>query len=346
MKPFILLLATLPLLAQQPRIVNAKFENKASSNLKADVDAATARGGPLWIGWSVPQVAGAGNSCCSTSRDGQVITQGCALEPNTNVTQVSSGPIHLEGASHSAILLRVEGGTLDKVRLFGSDCSLDAGGLPVVWLTGVKPADSVNFLAAYTRQHFEEHRKGGAIAAIAVHDDPQADRVLNEFVQPSQPEELRRSTVFWLGNTRGKSGFETLQRLLKDDPSPGVKEQVVFALTLTKDPRGMDTIIQAAKSDPNPEVRSKALFWMAQKAGRKALGPITSAVENDPDTKVKRQAVFALTQMPSNEGVPALIEVAKNNKNQAVRKQAFFWLGQSKDERATRFLEQVLTAKQ
>lgn len=346
MRPLILLLAALPLLAQQPRIVNAKFENKASSNLKADVDAAAARAVPLWIGWSVPQVAGAGNSCCSNSRDGQVITQGCALEPNTTMTQVSSGPIHLEGPSHAAILLRMESGKLDKVRFFGADCSLDAGGLPVVWLTGVKPADSINFLADYTKQHFEEHRKGGAIAAIAVHDDPQADRVLNEFVQPSQPEELRRSTVFWLGNTRGKSGFETLQRILKEDPSSRVKEQAIFAMTLTKDPRGMDTIIQAAKSDPNPDVRSKALFWMAQKAGRKALGAISSAVENDPDTKVKRQAVFALTQMPSNEGVPALIEVAKNNKNPAVRKQAFFWLGQSKDERATRFLEQVLTAKQ
>ncbi|WP_321473806.1 HEAT repeat domain-containing protein [uncultured Paludibaculum sp.] len=346
MRPLILLLAALPLLAQQPRLVNAKLETKVSSNLKSDVDTAAGRGVPLWVGWAVPQIASAGNSCCNYSRDGHVITEGCALEPNTTVTQVASGPIHLEGASHSAILLRMENGAVSKVRFFGSDCSLDAGGLPVVWLTGVKPSDSVNYLAAYTRQHFEEHRKGGAVAAIAIHDDPQADRVLNEFVEPNQPEDLRRSTMFWLGNARGKSGFETILRVLKQDPSDKVKEQAVFALTLTKDPRGIDTLIQTAKENSSPEVRSKALFWMAQKAGRKALGPITNAAENDPDTKVKRQAVFALTQMPSNEGIPALIEVARNNKNAAVRKQAFFWLGQSKDERAVRFLEQVLTARQ
>lgn len=345
MKPLILLCAVLPLFAQQPRLANAKVETKASTNLKSDVDAAATRGGPLWIGWAVPQIASGGNSCCTTSRDGQVVSQGCALEPNTKVMQIAAGPIHLEGPTHASILLRLENGAVSKIRFYGADCSLDAGGRPVVWLTGVKPADSVNYLAAYTRQHFEEHRKGGAIGAIAIHDDPQADRVLNDFIQPNQPEDLRRSTIFWLGNSRGKSGFEAVVRVLKSDPSPKVQEQAVFALTLTKDPRGIDTLIQTAKESPSPEVRSKALFWMAQKAGRKAVGTITEAVANDPNTKVKRQAVFALSQLPPDEGIPALIEVARNNKNPQVRKQAFFWLGQSRDPRAIKFLEQVLTAR-
>jgi hypothetical protein len=34
--------------------------------------------------------------------------------------------------------------------------------------------------------------------------------------------------------------------------------------------------------------------------------------------------------------------VARSNKNAAVRKQAMFWLGQSKDQRAVRFFEEVL----
>ena len=40
--------------------------------------------------------------------------------------------------------------------------------------------------------------------------------------------------------------------------------------------------------------------------------------------------------------MPLLIQTARSNKNPAVRKQAFFWLGQSKDQRAIAFFEQIL----
>jgi len=37
-----------------------------------------------------------------------------------------------------------------------------------------------------------------------------------------------------------------------------------------------------------------------------------------------------------------LIQVARTNRNPEVRKRAIFWLGQSKDERALSFIEEVL----
>jgi HEAT repeat protein len=85
------------------------------------------------------------------------------------------------------------------------------------------------------------------------------------------------------------------------------------------------------------------LFWLAQRASRQAAGTITEAIDRDPDTEVKKKAVFALSQMPKDEGVPLLIGVARNNANAAVRKQAMFWLGQSKDPRAVKFFEEILS---
>jgi HEAT repeat protein len=73
------------------------------------------------------------------------------------------------------------------------------------------------------------------------------------------------------------------------------------------------------------------------------VAAITGAIENDPETEVKKKAVFALSQLPKDEGVPMLIQVARTNKNGEVRKQAMFWLGQSKDPRAVRFFEDILT---
>jgi HEAT repeat protein len=87
------------------------------------------------------------------------------------------------------------------------------------------------------------------------------------------------------------------------------------------------------------------LFWLAQKAGKEAMAVISGAIDNDPDTEVKKKAVFALSQLPKDEGVPRLMEVARNNRNPAVRKQAMFWLGESKDPRAVKFFEEILSRK-
>src|SRR6185436_14212592 len=65
-----LLLAGWPLAAQQapgePPVSNARFETLApAGGLAAALQQARSRGGePLWVGYSVPMVAGQGRLCC------------------------------------------------------------------------------------------------------------------------------------------------------------------------------------------------------------------------------------------------------------------------------------------
>ncbi len=82
--------------------------------------------------------------------------------------------------------------------------------------------------------------------------------------------------------------------------------------------------------------------WRSGPVKKSLESAINDAIANDPETDVKKKAVFALTQMPNGDGVPLLIQVARTNRNSEVRKQAVFWLGQSKDERALAFIEEVL----
>jgi HEAT repeat protein len=191
--------------------------------------------------------------------------------------------------------------------------------------------------------HEEMRKSDGATAALAMHADPSADQALEELVKTSQPEQVRRQAIFWLGNARGQRGFEIVSRVVREDPSDKIREHAVFALTQNKDPRGLEVIASVAHNDKSPHVRGQALFWLAQRAGQKiAESAINDAIANDPETEVKKKAVFALTQMPGGEGVPLLIRVVRTNKNPEVRKQAMFWLGQSKDDRALSFIEEVL----
>ena len=176
-----------------------------------------------------------------------------------------------------------------------------------------------------------------------MHADPAADQALEELVAQSQPEQVRRQAIFWLGNSRGQRGFEIVSRIVREDPSDKIREHAVFALTQNKDPKALEVVASVAHNDKSPRVRGQALFWLAQRAGQKiAESAINDAIANDPETEVKKKAVFALTQMPAGEGVPLLIQVVRTNRNPEVRKQAMFWLGQSKDDRALAFIEEVL----
>jgi HEAT repeat protein len=176
-----------------------------------------------------------------------------------------------------------------------------------------------------------------------MHADRGADQALEELVAAGQPHQVRRQAIFWLGNARAQRGFEIVSRVVREDPSDKIREHAVFALTQNKEPKALEVIASVAHNDKSPRVRGQALFWLAQRAGQKlAESAINDAIANDPETEVKKKAVFALTQMPAGEGVPLLIHVARTNRNLEVRKQAMFWLGQSKDDRALAFIEEIL----
>jgi len=344
------LLAAATLYAQ-PRLQNARLETRAvSGSLESTFRAiVNAQSGPAWIAYAAPLIPGEHNMCCWNSN---VQCPGCTLEPQTNPVNFPPNPnatVRLEGASEFFVFCRVENKQVDKIRSFSVDCAVDAGGLPFYWLTGANPAQSISLLESLiptSETRTERRLVNGAISAIALHRDPAADATLDRLLASTRPEETRRQAAFWLGNARGRHGYESLLRVLRDDPSDRVREHAVFALTQSKEPEAVTVIARVARDDKSIRVRGQALFWLAQRAGRQiSEEAIRNAIDQDPETEVKKKAVFALTQIPNGDGVPLLIEVARNNRNAVVRKQAMFWLGQSKDPRAIKFFEDVLATR-
>src|SRR5579859_7242681 len=338
-----------------PTFANAKVESRPAASLLSDELSRWAKAStdPQWLGYAVPAVNNDHVVCCNGNAEwnGNGGCGTCRLEDSRhgeNFTTTSSTKAELEAPRRIVVLYRASAGSLNKVRVVSDVCTIDAGGLRVTWLEGVNAAQSVDYLSSLVRGKYEEDRRGeklsnGALTAIAMHGDDSADKALNSFVDSSQPESLRKQTVFWLGEARGASGFQTLKKLARTDANTEVRAQITFARSLNREPGAIDEMIRMAKEDESTHVRGQALFWLAQKAGKKAESAITGAIENDPDTEVKKKAVFALTQMPEGEGVAKLIQVAQNNKNPEVRKQAMFWLGQSNDPRALEFFEKILT---
>jgi hypothetical protein len=358
-------LSAVVVVARQPRIENGRITVQAAGSLPSAFKAAAAAHSDVgWIGYAVPIVDAERNMCCFNSGtswiEGNVVVDGarccgmCRLErPGEGDASRSAVPppagqtqaaIKLEGAREMIVLFRIVEQQVERVRAFSEGCALDAGGRPVTWLTGVRPAESVALLESLTASGQERRDRvtDGAITAIALHADTSADAALERLLAPSQPQSIRAKVPFWLGNARGRRGLDLLQRLVREDGSAEVKKKAVFGISQSAEPGATGILIDNARQHPEATVRGEAIFWLAQKAGQKATAAITERIEQDPDTEVKKRAVFALSQLPKDEGVPLLIQVARKHSNPAVKRQAMFWLGQSKDPRALDFFAEIL----
>src|SRR6185437_323128 len=198
--------------AQQPKVINAQLHaQSAGAGLSAIVDQLKHSSGPQWLGYAVPAVPGSRFSMCS-SEESMKDDSCCGvyrLEAENNNYRSSDGDHGTEASI--AILVRIDQGTVDKVRFIGTSCQLDDG---VAWLSSLVNADS--------KRHSDQ-----ALAAIAMHETSKATSTLEAFVSSANPLWLREKGAFWLGAGRGHDGYLALKKLTSD-PDPEFRKKVSF----------------------------------------------------------------------------------------------------------------------
>jgi HEAT repeats len=350
--------AVLPVLQQAPvPIQNGKVETRQASSIDREVTAAAASPDPVWVAWRAPLVPGDRNLCESSIYSNDVstyYTRGSVIEPNTGPMSNSqpsfpkpATPVALEGGTSLVVLLRVVDKHVERVRAFGDDCPLDAGGRTVVWLNGVSAADSVKYLTGLLHQQYfnpnvDRETANRALRAIALHRDPSADVVLDQIATSDTDSDLRRSAASQLGANRGTHGFETLRKMIGTEKSQDVRRQLVSALGQTREPQTPDALLTLAQSDADSGIRGEAAYWYVRRAGARGLPTALAILDKDTDDNVKKRVVSGIAGLQADDSVPALIQLARTNSNMTVRKQAVSALGQTKDPRAVTFLEEIL----
>lgn len=337
----ILLLASSgPALASDPDVAGARIDRlPAERELGRQLDRlVSATREARWLAWNVAAIDGGHDLCCRPERSGAR----CSLEPGERSWY--GGDRAADGWSDATtILVRAEDGRIDEVRGLGGACPLDAGRRHVLIVQGVAPDASARWLGGLTRRDADPALVQKAATALAHHGGEAAFDELRRLALEGEGREARHAGTFWLGAARGMDGVRVLETIIEDEERAiDEVEHAVFALSISKDATRIERLTRLARHDPRHEIRSAALFWLAQAAGERAAETIGDALRDDPDTRVKEQAVFALSQLPPGEGVPRLIEVARSNRNPEVRRAAMFWLGQSGDDRALAFFEEVL----
>lgn len=262
-----------------PRLTNARVEVRSAAGglepaFRAAVAAARA---PAWIGYEVP-AEGRHQSCCWEGTDSVgSCCPGCRLEGHGAFTvkgdrdQRTDRAVSLEGDEGLLVLFRAEQGRLDRIRTYSSGCALDAGGLSVVWLTDVRPAESVRLLRSLVAADASNKGAESALAALAFHADPSALEALIGLARQDASGHVRGQALFWLAQRAGSKVAGVITRAIEDDPETEVKKRAVFALSQLPRDEGVPLLIDTARKNRNPEVRKQAVFWLGQSNDPRAL---------------------------------------------------------------------------
>ena len=329
-------------LGKTPEVANARIETAAAGGLAAAMRRAGGSGDPVWVAWAVPVAPGQGYTCCL---DRNFKSSRCMLESHNQSWGSSSRDQRAD--PELTILARIQGGKVGRVRSVSASCPMDAGGRRFVWLEGVKPEESVTLLAGVAREASGGKEKKGedleqqALAALAYHATAAADTALEDMAGARYPFDTREHALFWIGQARGRRGYQFLSRVVKDDPSADIREKAIFSLSQSDVPEAPDTILGVAKTDGSAKVRGEALFWLAHTGSPKAAPAILEALEKDASEEVRKKAVFALHELRDGAGMPHLARLSRSHRDPEIRKEAVFWLAQGDDAKADTILEVI-----
>jgi hypothetical protein len=248
-----LLIAAAIALAQS-RVTNGPVETRAvTQTLEREMAGIAARGDARWVGYRIPIAPGHRSMDCS-----------------------ERSRIALEPARELLVLARLDAGTIVRLRTATPDCEIDAGGVPVVWLEGVKPDDSVAWLTSLittipaSGERFDRVVKP-AVVAVAMHEGAAATRSLIAIARDHTVAKMRSDALFWLGQRAGNQALATIAEAIDRDPETEVKKRAVFALSQLPKDDGVPKLIEVARSNKNAAVRKQAMFWLGQSNDPRAL---------------------------------------------------------------------------
>ena len=145
--------------AQAP-IANAKVDMRsAAQGVDRVVQTVAATKMPAWIGYRLTAAPGARRTCGGY------------------------GPrVLLEPPSEFYVLARLEAGQIVRLRSFTPECDIDAGGLPLIWLTDLKPADAVAWLVQLAKTAPDVNIKKAAVTALTRSGDPAATKFFEDLL--------------------------------------------------------------------------------------------------------------------------------------------------------------------
>jgi hypothetical protein len=259
------------------KLVGGTVERRPAADPAAEVARLGKSPTTVWLAWTVP--ARGDNSICGFGDFGRGSRGwGMTLDDDESSwgTRDGAPPIALATVE---IYAAVRDGEVRRLRFASEGCPVQAGQQRVVWLDGVRPAASVDFIArlASRSDAAKGDRRGKdlddlALAGLSFHADPAAPLALVHLAREGESEELRSQALFWLAQSGEPRAARWIREAIARDPAGQVREQGVFALSQLEDSTPL--LLALLRESADRDVKRQAIFWLGQSDDPRATAEI------------------------------------------------------------------------
>jgi len=244
----------------------ADFTQVAGSSLKARYDAGIAQGRAgtdetFWIAYRFPV------------RSGVRIT---TWDNGTNISSTVSSDgiewVQEPGVQRVAIFLLTGkmDRTIQRTRLINLDQNFRVHDRRVYWLGEPSADESLSLLTGLIKDS-PQRLTSSLTNYMTLHSSPDvAARLLELARTATNPSEVRRNAIYWLGQEVSRAAGEELARL-STDPDTEVQKQAVQAISRRNADEAIPALIRVAKEHPALAVRKQAIIWLGQKQDPRVL---------------------------------------------------------------------------
>jgi HEAT repeat protein len=214
----------------------------------------------------------------------------------------------------------------------------------VFWLGQVRSERAITLLEDILQNSNDKEIKDKALFALSQQNSSRAAKTLRDFAENDREDtELREQAIFWLGQRRSEENATYLKGLYGRVRTDALKDKIIFSLSQMRGFGNPEWIMNIAL-DPKEsiEMRKQALFWAGQTGA--ATESFATLYDRIADQEIKEQLIFVFSQRGRDaKAMDKLLDIAKNDKDKELRGKAVFWLGQSRDPRAIKLLEDLIS---
>jgi HEAT repeat protein len=274
----------------------------------------------------------------------------------------TSGGMTVETRNLAIFLLRDPAANqITRMEVYNLERKREYSSYPVYWMGRANNEESLNYLRALAAASPLDILGERAVLGISLHDDARVGGMLKNFVTSSPNQQVRSSSVYWLGQVGGEQNFlatlvrneaETkdmrrsaahaigqsrerggvalLQGLFESAKDAELRRSIVSAAShsVLEKQQAFTFLLAVAKNDADAETRRTAVRRLGQFQREDAVDELIKIYANDPQLDVKRNALRALAETKSPKAQARLMEVARTDPNPELRKQAIRVLGE------------------
>lgn len=177
-----------------------------------------------------------------------------------------------------------------RAEVYNLDRHRDYEGLPVYWLGRASAAESFSLLRTLLKQSADNQLAENLTQAIALHDDPQAEVILEDLLRPGNLEASRVRAIFWLGHIG--SHVPLLSALARDANEPfSVRQASVRAIGKSSDPQVVATLRDLYASVNDQAMKEVIIDSVAKSRERgPAVEFLTQLAQADENPELREHA--------------------------------------------------------